>query len=75
MSPTELYDEERVLQLLAQGSEYAFTQIFDHYRGKEYTTAVKFLKSPMLAEEIVLYNPRVRYIVPGAGFELSLSIN
>jgi|SRR5665213_1657812 len=53
MSKHETYDEERVLQLLAQGSEYAFTQIFDYYRPIVYTTAVKFLKSPVLAEEIV----------------------
>lgn len=53
MSRPEIYDEQRVLQLLSQGSEYAFTQLFDHYRGTVYTTAVKFLKSPVLAEEIV----------------------
>ena len=53
MRRPEIYEEQKVLQLLAQGSEYAFTQIFDHYRGNVYTTSVKFLKSPVLAEEIV----------------------
>ncbi len=53
MPKQEIYDEHRVLQLLAEGSEYAFTQIFDHYRGNVYTTSLKFLKSPVLAEETV----------------------
>ncbi|HEY4334971.1 MAG TPA: RNA polymerase sigma-70 factor [Puia sp.] len=40
-------------ELLAEGSEHAFTQLFDHYRGKVYSVAWHFLKSPVLAEEIV----------------------
>ena len=40
-------------QLLAEGSEYAFTQLFDRYRGKVYSVAWHYLKSPVLAEEIV----------------------
>jgi RNA polymerase sigma-70 factor (ECF subfamily) len=40
-------------QMLAEGSEHAFTLLFDHYRGKVYSVAWHFLKSPVLAEEIV----------------------
>jgi RNA polymerase sigma-70 factor (ECF subfamily) len=47
------YDEPKVLELLAQGSEYAFTQLFDHYRPRLYHAALKYLKSQELAEEIV----------------------
>src|ERR1700748_1337736 len=44
---------EHTWQMLAGGSEHAFTRIFDHYRGKVYSIAWHFLKSPVLAEEIV----------------------
>jgi RNA polymerase sigma-70 factor (family 1) len=47
------YDEKKVLELLAQGSEYAFTQLFDHHRGRIYRVGLKFLKSSELAEEVV----------------------
>ncbi len=47
------YDEEKILELLAQGSEYAFTQLFDHYRARVYGVAIKFLRDSQLAEEIV----------------------
>ena len=53
MSVHELQDRENLVHLLAHGSEYAFTQVFDHYRGAVYGTAIKFLKSPQQAEEIV----------------------
>jgi RNA polymerase sigma-70 factor (family 1) len=53
MAVHELQDKESLLHLLSQGSEYAFTQIFDHYRGAVYGTAFKFLKSQEAAEEIV----------------------
>jgi RNA polymerase sigma-70 factor (ECF subfamily) len=49
----ELPNKDTLLNLLSQGSEYAFTQIFDHYRGPVYGTAFKFLKSQEAAEEIV----------------------
>src|ERR1700749_2439093 len=44
---------ERNWQMLADGSEYAFTQLFDHYRGKVYSIAWHFLKSPVLAAGVV----------------------
>lgn len=53
MHVSKPYDEKRALELLAQGSEYAFTQVFDHYRPRIYHAALKFLKSRELAEEIV----------------------
>jgi RNA polymerase sigma-70 factor (family 1) len=49
----ELYDEKKVLELLAHGSEYAFTQLFDHYRARIFSVAFRFLKSRELAEEVV----------------------
>ena len=42
-----------MLNHLKEGSEEAFTQIFDHYQGKIYGVALQFLRSPALAEEIV----------------------
>lgn len=53
MRVNRTYDEERVLELLIGGSEYAFTLVFDHYRPQVYRSALKFLKSPELAEEVV----------------------
>lgn len=47
------YDEQSLLQQLKAGSELAFTELFHHYHGKIYSVALKFLKSPVLAEEIV----------------------
>jgi RNA polymerase sigma-70 factor (ECF subfamily) len=53
MDTRELTDKEQILHLLSQGSEYAFTQVFDHYRGIVYGTALKYLKSESASEEIV----------------------
>ena len=47
------FDEKKVLELLAQGSEYAFTQLFDRYRAWIFSVALRFLKSRELAEEVV----------------------
>lgn len=46
-------EEKRVLDLLAQGNEFAFTLLFDHYRARIYGVALKFLKARELAEEVV----------------------
>lgn len=46
-------EEKKVLGLLAEGNEFAFTLLFDHYRNGIYTVAVNLLKSRQLAEEIV----------------------
>ena len=53
MHSNRAYDENRVLQQLALGSEVAFTQIFGRYSDWIYNVALKFLKSPELAEEVV----------------------
>ncbi|ATL46060.1 hypothetical protein COR50_02155 [Chitinophaga caeni] len=47
------FDEKQLLALLAQGSEYAFTELFSRYRGKVYNLASKFLRSNAMAEEVV----------------------
>lgn len=48
-----MYTDNELLDLLAQDSEYAFTVIFDRYRGKVLGTAIRMLKSTAAAEEIV----------------------
>lgn len=53
MRQTLEYNEDQLLIHLKEGSEEAFTQIFDHYQGKIYGVALQFLRSPALAEEIV----------------------
>lgn len=53
MSHSLLYKEHELLQQLEAGSEHAFTQIFNHYKGRIYSVALKFLRSPVSAEEIV----------------------
>ena len=53
MTVSELHDKETLLKLLSQGSEHAFTLIFDHYRGPVYGTAFNFFKTQEAAEELV----------------------
>jgi RNA polymerase sigma-70 factor (ECF subfamily) len=48
-----IHNDDELLILLQQGNEEAFARLFDMYRGSIYTVACKFLKSPVLAEEIV----------------------
>lgn len=43
----------KVLELLAEGSQPAFNQLFDYYRARIYNAALRFLKSRELAEEVV----------------------
>lgn len=47
------YHEKQILELLADGSEYAFTQLFNHYSTRVFQVALRFLKSRELAEEVV----------------------
>jgi RNA polymerase sigma-70 factor (family 1) len=49
----EHFDDTKTIRLLAEGSEHAFTLIFDRYQAKVYRAAYKILKSRPLAEEIV----------------------
>jgi RNA polymerase sigma-70 factor (family 1) len=48
-----IYEHADVLNLLAQGSEYAFQLVFDSYKNRVYKLALTYLKSPVLAEEVV----------------------
>ena len=47
------YEETQLLTLLARNSEFAFQMIFNRYRDIVYRSAMVWLKSPILAEEIV----------------------
>lgn len=47
------YEEGKLVSLLAQDSEYAFQLIYDRYRNRIYQTAIRYLKSPLLAQELV----------------------
>jgi RNA polymerase sigma-70 factor (family 1) len=48
-----IYEESKLLLLLAEDSEYAFQLIYDRYRNRIYQTAIRYLKSPVLAQETV----------------------
>lgn len=53
MSCDPSYNEQELIQLIAQSDEIAFTKLFDHYRNKIYTVALKLTHSTAIAEEIV----------------------
>jgi RNA polymerase sigma-70 factor (ECF subfamily) len=47
------YEESTLLALLEQDSEYALQLVFDRYRNTIYKVAMIYVKSPVVAEEIV----------------------
>lgn len=47
------YVAKKDIELLAQGDACAFTRLFHRYRGRIFNTALKFLRSRELAEEVV----------------------
>jgi len=47
------YEESTLIALLAQDSEYAFQLIFDRHRNNIYKISMLYVKSPVIAEEIV----------------------
>jgi RNA polymerase sigma-70 factor (family 1) len=47
------YEEAKLIALLAENSEYAFQLLFDRHRNRIYQTAIRYLKSPVLAQEVV----------------------
>jgi RNA polymerase sigma-70 factor (family 1) len=47
------YEEAKLIALLADDSEYAFQLLFDRHRNRIYQTAIRYLKSPVLAQETV----------------------
>ena len=53
MDTAPLYDERRLINLIAKGNELAFGQIFNHYRPIIYTNVLRLSASTIIAEEIV----------------------
>lgn len=54
MHPDEIkYEESKLISLLGQDSEYAFQLLYDRHRKRIYQTALRYLKSPILAQEVV----------------------
>lgn len=53
MAFEEKYQESTLLSMLAQDNEYAFQLLFDRYQPQIYKVALLYVKSPVLAEEIV----------------------
>lgn len=49
----QLYEEAKIISLLSDDSEYAFQLLFDRHRNRIYQTAIRYLKSPVLAQEVV----------------------
>jgi RNA polymerase sigma-70 factor (ECF subfamily) len=47
------YDEKKLLILISEDSNEAFHTIYDKYKNTIYGVAIKSLKSPVLAQEIV----------------------
>ena len=47
------YDNSTIIRLLSENSQYAFQLVFDSYHNKIYSVALMYLKSPILAEEVV----------------------
>ncbi len=48
-----IHEETHLITLLAEDSEYAFQLMYDRYRNRIYQTAIQYLKSPLLAQEVV----------------------
>lgn len=53
MTIEEKYQESKLINLLANDSEYAFQLLYDRHRNRIYRLAVRYLKSPLLAQEVV----------------------
>jgi RNA polymerase sigma-70 factor (ECF subfamily) len=54
LEPDEIkYEESKLIALLADDSEYAFQLLYDRHRKRIYQTALRYLKSPILAQEVV----------------------
>jgi len=48
-----LYNEKKLLELIAEGDEFAFAKLFAYYRNRIFSIAFKLTKSNIIAEEIV----------------------
>jgi RNA polymerase sigma-70 factor (ECF subfamily) len=53
LSTDQPYNEQELIHLIAESDEAAFAKLFDHYRNKIYTVALKLTHSTTVAEEIV----------------------
>ena len=53
MFPDQSYNEQDLIQLITQNDESAFAQLFNCYRNRIYTFALKLTHSTTVAEEIV----------------------
>ena len=49
----QTYEESHLISLLAEDSEYAFQLMYDRHRNRIYHVAIRYLKSPVLAQEVV----------------------
>lgn len=49
----QTYEESHLISLLAEDSEYAFQLMYDRHRNRIYQVAIRYLKSPLLAQEVV----------------------
>ncbi len=49
----QIYEESHLIALLAEDSEYAFQLMYDRHRNRIYHVAVRYLRSPLLAQEVV----------------------
>lgn len=53
MARKKTLDNDALLALLNEDSDYAFQALFDRYRNHAYKVAMLYVKSPALAEDIV----------------------
>ncbi len=53
MTEEERYEQSKLIALLSEDSEYAFQLLYDRYRNRIYKLSLRFLKSSILAQEIV----------------------
>ena len=68
MPDCSLYDEKYLLAEIAAGDEQAFKKLFDLYKGRFYSVALKMTRSDEVAEDIVqdvfmnIWNKRERLV-------------
>jgi RNA polymerase sigma-19 factor, ECF subfamily len=53
MLPFKQHNDQQLLSLVSLGNEAAFTTLFENHHHRIYSIALKFSKSPVLAEEVV----------------------
>ena len=54
LHPNEhIYEETKLITMLNSDSEYAFQLLYDRHRNRIYKLAVRYLSSPVLAQEVV----------------------